>query len=174
MRSADGVGERVDRFFEADLDAASRTRSATDYDIVLAADVLEHVRDPAAAPDSPANGCHGGTVIAQRSELRALVPAGRVALGRFDYDRRGILDADHVRFFTRHSFEHLAADTGFAVRRRETIGIPLEVVDRGGPGSDHVHSTTVGKVERIGVDLWPTMFGFQFLYELQPSGVPAG
>ena len=35
-----------------------------------------------------------------RTGTRAL----RVALGRFDYDRRGILDRGHLRFFTRRSF----------------------------------------------------------------------
>ena len=36
-------------------------------------------------------------------------PRIKVAVGRFDYDQRGILDAGHVRFFTRGDFERLAA-----------------------------------------------------------------
>ena len=46
---------------------------------------------------------------------------------------------DHVRFFTRRSFERLATGTGFRVVHRSGTGLPLEVLDRGangpGPGS---------------------------------------
>jgi hypothetical protein len=94
-----------------------------------------------------------------------------VALGRFDYDRRGILDADHVRFFTRRSFERLAATSGLSVRRRETIGLPVEAFNRGAiaEGGHHTAMSAVGAIEHVAVAACPTLFGFQFLYELEPA-----
>jgi hypothetical protein len=95
-------------------------------------------------------------------------PRARIAVGRFDYDRRGILDVGHVRFFTRKSFERVARSAGFTPRRRETIGLPLEALSRGAQ-DEATRASSLGKMERVAVDVWPTMFGFQFLYELEPS-----
>src|SRR5262249_57875152 len=94
-------------------------------------------------------------------------PRARVALGRFDYDRRGILDVGHVRFFTRRSFERIVKNASLGVRRRESIGMPLEVFERGGHSEGGLGSW-LGPLDRALGDIWPTMFAFQFLYELEP------
>ena len=49
-------------------------------------------------------------------------PRVRVALGRFDYDRRGILDRGHVRFFTRRSVERMLRRHGLVIRERRAVG----------------------------------------------------
>ena len=101
-------------------------------------------------------------------------PRVRVAAGRFDYDRRGILDRDHLRFFTRRSFEHLARGAGFAVRRREAVGLPLEVVERGGATGGDAGDGTGGlgrgvqRLDHLGVAAWPSLFAYQYLFELEP------
>jgi hypothetical protein len=103
-------------------------------------------------------------------------PRVKTALGHFDYDRRGILDRDHVRFFTRRSFERLAREHGYAVRRRDYTGLPLEVVERGSATTQQAEPTEqaglarriVARVDRIGVTLRPTLFAYQFVYELVP------
>ena len=93
-----------------------------------------------------------------------------MALGRFDYDRRGILDAGHVRFFTRRSFERMVRASGLRVRRRETVGMPQQVVRRG--AAEPVSGTgTLGRLlarlNELTVVAWPTLFGYQFVYELE-------
>src|ERR671910_425743 len=55
--------------------------------------------------------------------------------GRFDYDRRGILDRTHVRFFTGRSFERLLAVQGWKVARRGHTGLPLEVIEQRAAGA---------------------------------------
>ena len=87
----------------------------------------------------------------------------RIAAGRFDYDRRGILDRDHVRFFTRRSFLKLCDRAGWDVVRSRTTGVPLELL-AGGPAA-----RAAGNVERGARAVWPTMFAYQFLYELAPT-----
>jgi len=97
-------------------------------------------------------------------------PRLRVLFGRFDYDRRGILDRGHVRFFTRRSFERMAARAGFRVRRHEALSLPLEVPWRGArPAASWREVVSVLRWwDRLGVALWPNLFAYQFLYVLEP------
>jgi hypothetical protein len=84
--------------------------------------------------------------------------------GRFDYDQRGLLDRGHVRFFTRRSFEKLVRSTGLRIVRRETVGTPFELF--GEHGRLHRAISLVGRGDRLATRLWPTLFGYQFVYEL--------
>ncbi|MGH9032105.1 MAG: methyltransferase domain-containing protein [Acidimicrobiia bacterium] len=168
----DGVLDRLHRFVSADLDDGIPDEVGRGYDVVLAADVLEHVRRPEQLlTDARDRLAPGGSIVTSVPNFGHWYPRTRVALGRFDYDRRGILDRDHIRFFTRRSFEHLTSTVGLSPRRREAVGLPLEVADRGagtdvtGGGSARV----VSRIDRVGVMLAPTLFAYQFLYELEPA-----
>jgi SAM-dependent methyltransferase len=172
VSKADGVGERLNSFIEANLEEGVPAEVGGDYDVVLAADILEHVRRPGRLLVQAQQALQPrGTVITSIPNFAHWYPRARVALGRFDYDRRGILDADHVRFFTRRSFERLAATSGLSVRRRETIGLPVEAFNRGAiaEGGHHTAMSAVGAIEHVAVAACPTLFGFQFLYELEPA-----
>jgi len=168
-----GVRERVDDFVRCDLDAGLPAEVGSAYDIVLAADVLEHVRRPdLLLADIGRRLAPGGAVVASVPNFGHWYPRTRVTLGSFDYDRRGILDRDHLRFFTRASFERLIARCGLSVCRREAVGLPLDVLDR---GVDTEHRGTrarriIRKLDGCGVWLRPTLFAYQFLYELKLSG----
>jgi hypothetical protein len=95
-------------------------------------------------------------------------PRLRVVTGRFDYDQRGLLDRGHVRFFTRRSFEHLVAECGLRIVRRSVVGTPIEdVLDRGGSTPLDGAVRAAAAVDRTAARVWPTMFGYQFLYELR-------
>lgn len=179
VEALDGVKERVDRFVQANLDQGLPPDLDGPYDVVLAADVLEHLRHPEELLDQLHDVlAPGGTVLASVPNFGHWYPRLRVALGRFDYDRRGILDADHVRFFTRRSFERLAAGRGFAVARREATGLPIEVAQRGGStldgeqdlrGGGSGPATWLARLDRAAIGLRPELFGYQFLYELRPE-----
>lgn len=171
VERAEGVEERLDVFIQHDLDTGLPTALDDSYDIVLCADVIEHVRDPgallAAARDRIGPN---GSMLASVPNFGHWYPRVRVGLGLFDYDRRGILDSTHVRFFTRRSFEQLIHRAGFAVARRDATGLPLEVADRGGDGPAVSRRLgAVRTVDRSLVRLRPQFFGYQFLYELVPA-----
>lgn len=168
------VHERLDRFVKADLDEGLPPEVGGEYDVVLAADVFEHLREPErllrALLDTAAPG---GTVVTSIPNVAHWYPRLRVASGRFDYDRRGILDRSHLRFFTRRSFERLAASCGWDVRLVDVTGLPLDILDRGRhPQRSGRLRRAVGRVDRAGVDVWPTLFGYQFLFELRPAAQP--
>ena len=95
-------------------------------------------------------------------------PRARITAGSFDYENRGIFDARHVRFFTRKSLNRLIAKNGFSIRRETTVGMPLDVTERGGPKPSRI-SRAVGLVERTGLKMAPNLFGYQLLVELEPT-----
>jgi glycosyltransferase involved in cell wall biosynthesis len=167
----DGVEERLDGFIQADLEHGIPTEVGSGYDIVLCADVIEHVRDPRQLlHDAGKLVSAGGSVIASVPNFGHWYPRTRTALGLFDYDRRGILDSTHIRFFTRRSFEHLIDDAGLVVLRRDATGLPFDVAKRGsGEDGESAKVGVLGTVDKLSVRLRPQLFGYQFLYELKPA-----
>ncbi len=98
------------------------------FDAVIFGDVLEHLTDP---------------LTTLRDAVELLAPEGRVYVsipnvahaavrlsllaGRWDYTPTGLLDATHVRFFTRESACRLLEDAGLAIEvLQSTVLDPLE------------------------------------------------
>lgn len=165
-----GVVDRVDRFVRADLDQGIPEEVGGDFDVVLAADVLEHVREPRALlQEFTSRLAPGGVVFTSVPNFAHWYPRARAVTGRFDYDHRGILDRGHIRFFTRDSFERMARHAGFTPVRREAVGTPFEVLQRGGSRPRGRILRAVEAADRVAVAARPTLFGYQFLYELRPA-----
>jgi methionine biosynthesis protein MetW len=166
-----GVRERLADFYQADLERGLPDELGADFDVVLAADVLEHVRSPERLLGEIRERLRpGGSVITSIPNFGHWYPRARVLAGRFDYDARGILDRGHLRFFTKRSFAHMVDGAGWEIRRQESIGLPLEVADRGGhEAGGGAGRGMVGKIDRVAVGVRPTLFAYQFLYELAPA-----
>ena len=161
---------RIDQFIQGNLDGGlpSEIIAAGPFDVVLAADVLEHVRVPELILTQSRD------ILAPRGVLIASVPnfghwyaRGRTALGLFDYDQRGILDRGHVRFFTGRGIARVIRAAGFAIVRREATGLPLEVLGR----KDGAIMRWLRAADRLAVGMYPAMFGYQFVCqcEVQPG-----
>ena len=117
-----------ERIAVLDLDRAGWEQEfeAHAYDVIVCADVLEHLRQP----EQVLAACH--RLLRPDGALLVSVPnvayAGLVAelmRGNFDYGREGLMDRTHLRFFTRRSFQKLLADQGWAVEAVEAIDQPL-------------------------------------------------
>ena len=158
------VRERVDRFVQADLNDGIPPSVGGNYDVVLAADVLEHVREPERLLDQIDQVMvRGGVLLASIPNFGHWYPRLRTATGTFDYDERGILDRTHLRFFTRRSFLRMVGTKGYDVLRSEVTGLPVETLV-----ANRRLSSVLGRVDRALVAIRPTLFGYQFLYELRP------
>lgn len=96
------------------------------FDVVVLGDVLEHVADPGAVLRKvrPLLAPSGSVVASIPNVAHGSV---RLALlqGRFDYRPLGLLDATHVRFFTRGSVYQLFREAGLVPVdvRRTTAGV---------------------------------------------------
>jgi glycosyltransferase involved in cell wall biosynthesis len=164
----EGVGERLDGFIEADVSVGLPPGTAS-YDVIVAGDILEHVVDPETLLKSLRDHlAPGGEIMVSVPNFGHWYPRGKVALGRFDYDQRGPLDHTHVRFFTRRTFERLVNVCGLHVAERDVVGSPVDVLDRGGETFMSRAARGAARVDRVATAAWPTMFGYQFLYRLQP------
>jgi hypothetical protein len=84
--------------------------------------------------------------------------------GLFGYDRRGILDQTHLRFFTRASLRRLVRRCGFDILEETYTGLPLGVVS----DSDGLKLKLVRKFDAWLVRRRPTLFGYQFILRLTP------
>ena len=167
----DGVGTRLDEFIEADLELGLPEEVGHDFDVVLAADVIGHVRNPEHLLRAAAARLRrGGALLVSVPNFGHWYVRGRVAAGRFDYDRRGILDRSHVRFFTRKSSERTFAAAQLDVRHTDPVGLPVDLLAhrssgeaRGSKGTHTLH-----RLDRLGIAVSPSLFAYQFLFELEP------
>jgi glycosyltransferase involved in cell wall biosynthesis len=166
LNEIEGVHERTDDFYRADLNDGIPPEVGTGFDVVLGADVLEHLVNPGAlirqvrsvlAPE--------GTAIFCVPNIAHWYPRSRSAFGMFDYDQRGILDSTHLRFFTRRSIRKLIERQGFTVRRMEPVGLPLDALGVEGGGRTH----WLRLLDHTLLSVWPTMFGYQFIVEATPT-----
>jgi 2-polyprenyl-3-methyl-5-hydroxy-6-metoxy-1,4-benzoquinol methylase len=113
---------------ELDLDAQLGEER---FDAIVAADVLEHLKDPlkVLADLKPFLKPDGAFVISFPNVAHGSV---RLALlsGHFDYQDIGLLDSTHLRFFTRESFEELLdeAELGLAVLNRHELNLEASEV----------------------------------------------
>ncbi|MGB2875107.1 MAG: methyltransferase domain-containing protein [Gaiellaceae bacterium] len=96
------------------------------FDAILFADVLEHLRDPAALLRRVRQFVgEGGVVVASIPNIAHA--SVRLALlgGSFRYREQGLLDESHLRFFTREGIQDLFESSGYLItqwlRRRLEI-----------------------------------------------------
>lgn len=166
----EGVGDALDSFLEVDLNRGLPPEVGSGYRAIVAGDVVEHVVDPERLlRDLRDRLDFGSELIVSVPNFGHWYPRGRTALGLFDYDQRGPLDQGHVRFFTRRSFERLVARSGLRVVERDVVGVPVDVLERGGPENFVTKGLrSASAADRAAARTWPTMFGYQLLYRLEP------
>jgi glycosyltransferase involved in cell wall biosynthesis len=166
-----GIRDRVDRFIQANLDEGLPEEVAAHgpYDVVLCADILEHVRDPERLLESVRELlAPGGVLIASVPNFGHWYARTRTVLGLFDYDQRGVLDNGHVRFFTRRGLLRRLRNSGFDVVRQEATGLPLDVLTNGGGG---LTRRVLRIIDRTLVAVRPTLFGYQFICMCEVSSL---
>jgi 2-polyprenyl-3-methyl-5-hydroxy-6-metoxy-1,4-benzoquinol methylase len=118
-RSAAAARGRLDEVHVADLESFSFPYPGGTFDAIIAADVLEHVRDPWGLLGrlrpllKP-----GGRVVASVPNVKYLPVLARLVLrDDFAYRDWGVLDRTHLRFFTARTARTMLERAGFTVER---------------------------------------------------------
>jgi 2-polyprenyl-3-methyl-5-hydroxy-6-metoxy-1,4-benzoquinol methylase len=152
-------------FLELDLDGAfaPEVLSALDgpADTVVALDVIEHLKRPERSLQEIRRILKpGGRLVASTANVAYLVVRVMLALGQFNYGKKGILDLTHQRLFTVRSFCRTLEGEGFRIDSVRGFGPPI----RDMVGS----SRLLGLLDSVAgglARLWPRLLGYQFIVE---------
>lgn len=137
---------------------------STPFDVVVCADVLEHLPRPEELLDRIRGWLReGGTLLASVPNVANITVRASLAAGRFPYADRGLLDRTHLRFYTRRTALELLGSAGFTVRAVEATAMPYELAVpalAGPPWRGPVRAFASASAR-----VWPTLFGYQFVIE---------
>jgi SAM-dependent methyltransferase len=138
------------------------------YDVVLAADLLEHLSDPQrmmrlireALPP-------GGMLLISVPNVAHLYVRLALLFGSFAYAERGILDRTHRVFFTRRSLRELLRQEGFTIEWEAVSIVPLPLA------LPWLPAWLIGLLTRLLAPLtrwFPTLLGYQLLAAARREG----
>jgi 2-polyprenyl-3-methyl-5-hydroxy-6-metoxy-1,4-benzoquinol methylase len=121
-KSVERARKVLDEVISADITSDAAVREVLDthpprrFDLIVFADVLEHMVDPRAvlARFLPYLEEDGQILVSLPNVAAWTVRLGLLA-GNFDYQQSGILDDTHLRFFTRKSAARLCESAGLEV-----------------------------------------------------------
>ena len=138
------------------------------FDVVVAGDVLEHLPRPEVLLGAlrPLQKPDGVLLLSLPNIANITVRLGLLS-GRFHYASPGILDRTHLRFFTRATGRALLEESGYRVLSIDATAMPLELAF---PAFSRPPLAGVVRAAALAAArLWPTLFGYQFVYEARPS-----
>ncbi len=144
----------------ADLEKVKRL--PTDIDVIVLADVLEHLRSPTStlalvreslAPD-------GRAFISVPNIANITVRLG-LLFGIFEYRDRGILDSTHLRFYTKRTIRREIENAGFEILDMRGSSVPIRLI---------IGKYTPEPILRVGerllsllTRLWRGLFAYQII-----------
>lgn len=161
--NVDCVGHLAGRFDQvviADLERVKSLPSAVDA--IVLADVLEHLRSPAAALKlvRAALRDDGRVFISVPNIANVTVRLG-LLFGVFEYRDRGILDFTHLRFYTKRTIRREVENAGFRIIEMGGSSVPIRLI---------VGAYTPEPILRFGERLltwltraWRSLFAYQII-----------
>jgi methionine biosynthesis protein MetW len=141
------------------------------FDVVLFADVLEHLPNPQEMLLMVRNALlPGGAVVASIPNVAHWTVRWDLLRGRFDYQSCGIMDATHLRWFTSDNVTHLFGSAGYRiVEMRHTAGTTLPDYGRRLPWR-RLRPRVRNFLIRRSARLWPRLFGCQHVVRASLNG----
>src|SRR5579872_352136 len=159
------------RYIRADvrrgLGAASSQLDGAKFDYVLLMDVLEHL----ARPEVLLQDCHAvlkpsGQIIVSIPNVANVTVRLALALGKFEYAERGIMDRTHLRFFTRRTGRKMLEACGFEVVRQQSTVMPIELVL--GLSPNNALMKGLNRLLWFFTALLPGLLGYQWVFVARP------
>jgi 2-polyprenyl-3-methyl-5-hydroxy-6-metoxy-1,4-benzoquinol methylase len=179
---------RLDRFAVADLtdlDAVRSVLADETFDVVMFADVLEHLYDPIGVLRSYTEFLRpDGAVLISVPNVALWWSRFALLAGRFPYRDTGTLDKTHIRFFTKANLLRALTDAGLEPLRLDvTPGLARPFVplvksllgDSGDRGSIvqsrpyRLYTRWLYPFERRVARLAPGLLAFQYIAVARPS-----
>jgi 2-polyprenyl-3-methyl-5-hydroxy-6-metoxy-1,4-benzoquinol methylase len=139
-----------------------------EFDYIVFADVLEHLRDPADVLRRclPALKESGKIIISVPNIANWVIRLG-LLFGKFDYMERGILDRTHLRFFTLRNLKKLMGEVSCEVLDVIPTPLPVQLVF---PFTESGLFAPFHEAHYAITRAWKTLFAYQFVITAAPSG----
>ena len=139
-----------------------------EFDYIVFADVLEHLRDPAAV----LRKCipclkESGKIIISVPNIANWIIRLSLLFGKFDYMDRGILDRTHLRFFTSRSLQQLMKEVSCEVKEIIPTPLPFQLVL---PFTDSKFFAPFHEAHYALTRCWKALFAYQFVIVAAPVG----
>jgi SAM-dependent methyltransferase len=163
--TAEKAREYYDEFQVADIEKFAFSYRQ-EFDYIVFADVLEHLRDPAAVLRRciPALKESGKIIISVPNIANWIIRLG-LLFGKFDYMDRGILDRTHLRFFTMRSLKQLMSEVSCEVLETIPTPLPVQLVL---PFTRGKSFTPLHEAHYALTRCWKTFFAYQLVIVAAP------
>lgn len=149
------------KILDVENDAMPWTESS--FDVILCADVLEHLAQPhyalrrlvpLLAPD--------GLMVVSLPNIAHWSMRASLFFGRFKYTHSGLTDRTHLRFFTKHSMEQLIREAGLGIINRYSTPLPVAHLCKGWLSS--LCWRAFEWADWCLASLWPGLFAYQIVF----------
>lgn len=115
-KAAEHARAHLDRLWNCSVEDALPSIPNKNYDCIVIADVLEHLRDPVdVLRQLKEKLTADGVLVSSIPNVQNWDVVSDLIKGNWDYRSEGILDRTHLRFFTRKSTEELFWNAGFSI-----------------------------------------------------------
>jgi GT2 family glycosyltransferase/SAM-dependent methyltransferase len=133
------------------------------FDVIVLGDVLEHCKNPSVVLQKMTRclGEKGYLVVSVPNVANINIRMNLFFRGRFHYCKHGILDEDHLRFFTLSTLKQSIVNCGLSIEKLDiTPGIKLPLL-----GKYEICIRLLYYLSK----LWKTLFAYQFLIKAVPT-----
>lgn len=121
------LGAHFDQVVITDLETV-RTLPPN-VDVIVLADVLEHLRSPAAALQLVRRALRDdGRVFISVPNIANITVRLGLLVGVFEYRDRGILDHTHLRFYTKRTIRREVENAGFRILDMGGSSVPIRLI----------------------------------------------
>ncbi len=113
------ASERLDNTIKADI--TKEIELFEEFDMIVFADILEHLEDPTTCLKRFKKYLKdGGRIIISLPNVACYNVRLSLLFGQFNYKKYGILDNTHLRFYTKKTAMKLVKDSGYKIIKIDT------------------------------------------------------
>ena len=117
------------RIISGDLDKVEALVIDNDYDIIVAADILEHLVNPEYVLSKlKTHMKKDGLLVVSLPNVANIYVRMSLLFGRFNYHSKGLLDKTHLHFYTIRTASSMLTKTGWKIIDRNVTAMPLAIV----------------------------------------------